>query len=147
MPTASTSYSEKLKDPRWQKKRLEILSRDNWTCLSCGDKSKTLHVHHLFYVEHCPWMTPNFGLRTLCEDCHESASHVKSSATEGMDQFFWSALVLMDTLRRLGLDGARADELDFAFQLSCLSKQQFKELRLGLPSTPDHPADEEGANG
>jgi len=29
---AKLTYSEKLKDPRWQKKRLEILSRDNFTC-------------------------------------------------------------------------------------------------------------------
>ena len=32
-------YSEKLKDPRWQKKRLEILERDNFRCQYCGDKN------------------------------------------------------------------------------------------------------------
>ena len=30
------TYTEKLKDPRWQKKRLEILERDNWECQDCG---------------------------------------------------------------------------------------------------------------
>lgn len=26
------TYAEKLKDPRWQKRRLEIFERDDWTC-------------------------------------------------------------------------------------------------------------------
>lgn len=29
------SYAEQLKDPRWQKKRLEILNRDEWKCTWC----------------------------------------------------------------------------------------------------------------
>ena len=28
------SYSDKLKDPRWQRKRLEIFERDNWTSVT-----------------------------------------------------------------------------------------------------------------
>ena len=38
------TYLEKLKDPRWQKKRLEILERDGWKCMACGEKEKTLRV-------------------------------------------------------------------------------------------------------
>ena len=64
-------YFEKLKDPRWQKKRLEILERDNWTCRYCGDTEKTLHVHHLFYIPKVePWEIHNGFLLTLCERCH-----------------------------------------------------------------------------
>ena len=40
-------YSEKLRDPRWQKRRLEILERDAWQCQACLSTAKTLHVHHL----------------------------------------------------------------------------------------------------
>lgn len=72
------SYSEKLKDPRWQRKRLEILSRDNYKCQMCGNTSRTLHVHHLFYkygVE--PWDYDNDTLVTLCEKCH-SKTHSKT---------------------------------------------------------------------
>jgi len=43
------SYQEKLKDPRWQKKRLEILQRDGWKCKWCGEEKQTLHIHHLKY--------------------------------------------------------------------------------------------------
>lgn len=42
-------YSEKLKDPRWQKKRLEILNRDEFACRFCGDNKSTLNVHHISY--------------------------------------------------------------------------------------------------
>lgn len=68
----SESYMEKLKDPRWQKKRLEILNRDNWTCQRCHDTETTLHIHHKRYLPGKePWDIPNDLLITLCEDCHE----------------------------------------------------------------------------
>ncbi len=67
-----TRYSDKLKDPRWQKKRLEILERDEWKCTVCEDDTTTLHVHHLRYkVGKNPWDCDGFDLITLCESCHE----------------------------------------------------------------------------
>lgn len=66
-------YLKKLKDPRWQKKRLEILQRDDWTCQICLDKESTLHVHHRDYIKNTdPWNYPDKFLCTLCETCHES---------------------------------------------------------------------------
>ena len=54
-------YSDKMKDPRWQKKRLEIFERDGWSCCRCGDTESTLNVHHLRYVPgHDPWDYPNY---------------------------------------------------------------------------------------
>ena len=65
-------YSEKLQDPRWQKKRLEILDRDGWACRACCSKENTLHVHHIFYLPNIePWDVPNGLLITFCKDCHE----------------------------------------------------------------------------
>ena len=67
-----SEYSEKLKDPRWQKKRLEILKRDVWTCRSCMSKEKTLQVHHIFYLPNIdPWDIPDGFLITFCESCHK----------------------------------------------------------------------------
>jgi 5-methylcytosine-specific restriction endonuclease McrA len=63
------TYSEKLRDPRWQKKRLEILNRDEFTCTICGDDKSTLHVHHNAYAGE-PWEADNNLLTTLCENCH-----------------------------------------------------------------------------
>ena len=64
-------YLEKLKDPRWQKKRLEIFERDGWRCKMCGDEQNTLHVHHLFYFKDVePWDVHDGFLISLCEFCH-----------------------------------------------------------------------------
>jgi hypothetical protein len=67
------NYSDKLKDPRWQKKRLEILQRDNFKCRVCNDSKSTLHVHHIYYHEDNknPWDYSNNLLITLCDKCHE----------------------------------------------------------------------------
>jgi len=74
------TYAEKLKDPRWQKKRLEILNRDNFKCSieSCGETTKTLHVHHLDYLSDTePWDYPNEYLMTICESCHQHITEVR----------------------------------------------------------------------
>lgn len=89
-------YADKLKDPRWQKKRLEILERDKWMCRACGDKEKTLHVHHIFYLPNTdPWDIPSGLLVTFCCDCHnpgpcddsykscKECPHHKDSSCEG----------------------------------------------------------------
>lgn len=73
------TYGEKLKDPRWQKKRLEILERDKWTCLICDSKDKTLHVHHGYYKRGVdPWDYPDWSLKTLCSPCHEKMGDIMS---------------------------------------------------------------------
>jgi hypothetical protein len=76
---ATTSYSsyipypEKLKSPRWQRKRLEIMSRDNFACRCCLDENKTLNVHHIYYDNRYknPWDYPSELLITMCESCHK----------------------------------------------------------------------------
>lgn len=65
------AYAQKLKDPRWQRKRLEVLQRDDYHCVICGDGESTLHVHHLVYLEDDPWDSDERHLVTLCESCHE----------------------------------------------------------------------------
>lgn len=67
------SYSDLLKDPRWQRRRLESLERSNWSCEWCGGKTRTLHVHHRWYERgRMPWDYPNSALWTLCDRCHKS---------------------------------------------------------------------------
>lgn len=78
------NYSEKLKDPRWQKKRLEILTRDEWECKICCTKEKTLNVHHIGYSGNNPWETENNLLLTLCEDCHNEETDNLSVATKNV---------------------------------------------------------------
>ena len=64
-------YSWRLKDPRWQRKRLEIMKRDGWKCIRCKNGERHLHVHHVKYNGYRdPWDYPPEKLQTLCEDCH-----------------------------------------------------------------------------
>lgn len=67
------SYSDEYLHPNWQKMRLWVLNRDNYTCVDCKSKDKTLHVHHLKYIfgKHI-WEVPHWYLVTLCEDCHST---------------------------------------------------------------------------
>ena len=71
-------YSEKLKDPRWQKKRLEVFERDGWTCRKCKDKETMLCVHHLRYIHGKePWDYPLENFLTLCQSCHDFEYEVR----------------------------------------------------------------------
>jgi len=71
-------YFELLKHPKWQKKRLEILERDNFTCQLCGDKETCLNIHHKKYISNRkPWKYDNEDLITLCEDCHNTFEKLK----------------------------------------------------------------------
>lgn len=72
------TYVEKLKDPRWQKKRLEVLERDDFTCLLCGDTETELHIHHEEYSKSGnPWDASLNDLATYCKHCHALVEYAK----------------------------------------------------------------------
>ncbi len=107
------TYSEKLKDPRWQKKRLEILTRDKFQCQACGNERETLHVHHNFYEKGLdPWEYPDESMVVLCESCH-SDEHDEQKESE---------LNLIMSLRSKGMIN---EDLN---SMSCL----FMNLDLGV---------------
>lgn len=93
------TYRDKLRDPRWQQKRLKIFERDAWTCQACGDTQTELQVHHLMY-EGNPWDAPDTMLKTLCAPCHK---HVTETTLEAEQ-------ALIHALRDIGLhpEGFRA---------------------------------------
>lgn len=66
---AELTYSEKLRDPRWQKKRLEVMQRDGFKCQICGSIDIELHVHHKSYKDN-PWESDASELITYCKECH-----------------------------------------------------------------------------
>lgn len=78
------TYAEKLKHPKWQKKRLEILNRDNFMCRCCGNTELTLHVHHFTYLKgRQPWDYENSNFITMCEDCHSEEEFFVKNAHQG----------------------------------------------------------------
>lgn len=77
------TYAELLRKPEWQKKRLEIMQRDNFTCQYCGSKENELQVHHRVYRKGTkPWEYDNDELITLCNRCHEVETEIKSQHYE-----------------------------------------------------------------
>ena len=103
------TYKEKLLNPKWQKKRLEIFERDDYSCQCCGDKENTLNVHHRIYLKvENPWDYPNELLVTLCIDCHEEettyTSVYISSIIEELKRKFFSGDILDLAAAINGLD-------------------------------------------
>lgn len=87
MGETNQTYAEKLKNANWQKKRLEILSRDNWTCLSCNrnglKEGLSLHIHHIKYLPNLePWEYDNSYLATYCELCHNTEHLIGGQVNE-----------------------------------------------------------------
>lgn len=102
----SARYSEKLRDPRWQKLRLQIFERDQWTCQFCGRRDKTLAVHHRYYeLDRYPWESSPAALITVCEICHESEYLNRPGAEHR----------LLLELKRFGLWASDIDQLARAF--------------------------------
>jgi hypothetical protein len=71
------TYSEKLKDKRWQNKRNAVKEKADFKCQDCGS-DKNLEIHHCYYkfgLE--PWQYPIDSLRCLCSNCHEIRGKVE----------------------------------------------------------------------
>jgi len=75
-----SAFWEKYKDPRWQRRRLEIMQNVGFCCEGCGSTSKTLNVHHKLYRKgHEPWEYNDLELMCLCEECHEGWHWLKEN--------------------------------------------------------------------
>lgn len=95
-------YVDKLKNPRWQKKRLEIFQRDNFTCQSCGSTEKTLHIHHLKYLPgKQPWEYENWFLITYCDICHESEHLIGDVTRESLFELIEANKIYFKPLAQL----------------------------------------------
>lgn len=69
MKNTQYDYTKKLQDPRWQRKRLEVMQAAGWKCVICGDAKEELNVHHPEYDKaYEPWQYNN--LQCLCKTCH-----------------------------------------------------------------------------
>lgn len=84
----SKEYWQKLQDPRWQKKRLEILEGAGWKCEECGDSTSELQVHHCVYLKGAePWEYSKGSLMSLCYVCHEKRQAIEQLTTALFNNF------------------------------------------------------------
>ena len=109
-----TDYAQKLQDPRWQRKRLEVMQAAGWKCVICGDEKEELNVHHPAYDSSLePWQYNN--LQCLCKTCHtiqhlpkdKMKIHAKSLVTKTIwithkAEFLSSLDLLMRSMSRNG---------------------------------------------
>ena len=115
--TTQMEYSEKLKDPRWQKIRLQVFERDTWDCQHCFRGDLTLHVHHLYYQRGKePWEYPLEAFKTLCEDCHEAETKNRPAAER----------MLLDAIRRQGF--SHKDVLEMAAGFAVMPMVHIEEV-------------------
>lgn len=110
-------YWEQLRDPRWQKRRLEILQAANFACTRCDNKAETLHVHHKIYRK--GWMAWDYGpdeLVCLCASCHEAETNLRERLAEKI------TLLSFDEIEKL---------VGYAEGLFCLSLSGNEEFASG----------------
>lgn len=98
------TYADQLKSPKWQKKRLEIMERDNFTCTSCGDTESQFHVHHGYYEKGLMlWEYNNDTLHTLCFGCHSEAHSVLNVLKEQIGELelvsLYDLMYLLDLIK------------------------------------------------
>lgn len=88
------TYQEQLKSPLWQRKRLEMFQRDNFTCVCCGNSKLQLHLHHGVYIKGLKaWEYDDKYLHTLCDVCHDTTTllmaDIYKSIGELNPSFLW----------------------------------------------------------
>lgn len=103
----SKTYAEKLKDPRWQRKRLEVMKQAGFKCEICWDSQSSLQIHHPVYKKGAdPWDYEKGELLCCCEECHKTAT---ASQKKFKDMAFTSPakfVELMDMINDGILDAA-----------------------------------------
>ena len=94
------TYLEQIKNPMWQRKRLEIFERDEFMCQSCGDTENQLQVHHKKYIKNSLiWEYKNNDLITLCDECHEETTELKRELKLKIDNYFVFSDTLIDIIK------------------------------------------------
>lgn len=96
------TYSDKLKDPRWQKKRLEMFDQFEWQCCNCKSKVNELHLHHKFYLPNRdPWDYEDHYFSVLCSSCHIKEHKKKNPLYELIDSVLFNQLSDFDIYSEL----------------------------------------------
>lgn len=95
------NYTDKLKNPKWQKKRLEVLNLHGFKCEKCGCEDKELHVHHRFYIKGREvWQYDNDVFQVLCCDCHEKEHLKVKEINEVIPEKYKNLIVLVENLNK-----------------------------------------------
>lgn len=113
------TYRKRLSDPRWQRKRLEIFQRDNFTCRKCNSAEKELHVHHVAYDNKYEiWAQPDYTYATLCFECHYNEEARLKEMPER----------IMKVFRLAGITGKELSDIEMIFRNLSDNPEQTKRM-------------------
>lgn len=89
------TYQEKLEDPRWKLRRMEILVRDKGRCVKCLSPH-WLEVHHKKYISGLEsWDYPDELLETLCRKHHSQEGGYSGDDLKPITEIIPKALKLL----------------------------------------------------
>ena len=131
------NYQQQLADPRWQKRRLEILSLAEWECSDCGNGSEQLHVHHPRYIKgRMAWEYADDELEALCKTCHgkhHQAEAILQDAiyASGYGSRYFSALCagFLDAALDIDADAVRENYCPDAAEAGAIAYMYFHSSR------------------
>jgi hypothetical protein len=141
MNRSKTKYSDLLKLPEWQKKRLEILQRDSFRCVRCNNARISLHVHHKFYQKgKSPWDYPDYNFETLCEVCHATAHLPEQTPVDNENKHMHRMTGELGRITRLieekkeamGLEPDIDKQMDLMAEIKDLFEQKKKAFKENL---------------
>lgn len=114
MAKPKSTYSELLRDPKWQEMRLRIMERDGFRCVNCRRKEITLNVHHgCYHRGYKPWEYDPDTLWTLCEDCHSKISDRMEAINECIARIYPTTVI----------DASGKDSMSIAYLASAFCEQ------------------------
>lgn len=121
-----SEYARKLRDPRWQRRRLERMQVADFACEQCRAKDKTLAVHHRRYFKgRDPWDYPDELLHVLCEDCHACEHAMRSALYDALAEMGGEEIsyLLGVAKGKIAARLARYEEqMDRVFEFACLDE-------------------------
>lgn len=122
------TYIQKLQDPRWQRKRLEVIQRDDFKCQHCGADEKPLQIHHIAYNFQDPWEIENRLLLSLCADCHDAETIAVKAAFS----------LLIQNLKLTGFTSSEIELLASVFEGGDIIRKPYPTLLDKIMEATDH---------
>lgn len=123
-----TPYWQKLLDPHWQRKRLEIIKRADFKCENCRTDLAMLTVHHSYYQKGVePWEYPDLSLHCFCMGCHEERADAERELLNNIG--IWRASEISHVAEALRIDDSMsADPNQIGDWIVSISQRNFDEL-------------------
>lgn len=119
------TYSEKLRDPRWQKLSAEVKALAGWKCERCGKSDRNLQAHHKIYRRGLePWEYHPIFLECLCDECHQTVDFLLAQLRQAACE-----ISIVDLIRLLAI------ACNLMWERSEAAKERVKEMHADVYKT------------